>query len=64
MFNIWAEEMVQQVRALAALPEDPGSKPSTEVGFQPSVAPVPRDAAPSFGLPRYCMHKEARHGYP
>ena len=50
--------------ALVALAEDPGSKPSTEVGFQPSVAPVPRDAAPSFGLPRYCMHKEARHGYP
>jgi hypothetical protein len=31
MFNIWAEEMVQQVRALAALPKILGSIPNNHL---------------------------------
>lgn len=42
--------MVQQLRTLAALPEDPGSISSTYVASQSSVTPVPAEPMPSSSL--------------
>jgi hypothetical protein len=48
-FQVWgAAEMAQQLRALAALAEDPGSIPSTHNGSSHlSLTPVPTDLTPS-----------------
>ena len=38
-------EMVQWLRALAPLPEDPGSIPSTHMAAHNGLTPVPKDLA-------------------
>jgi hypothetical protein len=48
--GIWAGEMAQQLRALAALPEDPRLIPASIGGFQPYVTPVPRELLSSSAL--------------
>ena len=42
-----AGERAQQLNALAALPEGPGSNPSTHMTIYYSAAPVPGDTASS-----------------
>jgi imidazoleglycerol phosphate synthase glutamine amidotransferase subunit HisH len=50
-------EMAQWLRALAVLPEDLSSVPSTHDGSQPSVTPVlGGNLMPSSGLHGHCMH--------
>jgi hypothetical protein len=39
--------MAHQLRALAALPADPGSIPSTHTGAHNSVTPIPENLTPS-----------------
>lgn len=49
--------MAQQLRTLAAVPDDPGFRPQTfHDGAQPSTTPVLGDLSPSSGLHWYCMH--------
>ena len=55
--------MAQHLRTLDALPEDPGSIPSTHIpSSQLAMTPVPKDLMPSSGFyqPLYtCVHTEA-----
>jgi hypothetical protein len=59
-----AGEMVQWLRALAALPEVSGSYPRSQhpyAGSQPSVTPFPGDVMPFSDLWRHCMYVVHRH---
>lgn len=42
--------MAQWLTSLTALPEDPGSVPSTHMALRPSITPVPEDLM-GFWLP-------------
>ncbi|CAO2628229.1 hypothetical protein LEMLEM_LOCUS19893, partial [Lemmus lemmus] len=57
-------KMAQQLRALAVLPEDPGSYSRSQhlyFGSQASVTPVPGDLMPSSDLCRHCIYVVYRH---
>lgn len=55
-------ELAQQLRALTALPMDPGSVTTThQAAPQESVAPVPDDPTPSSGICRYCRYRMPKH---
>lgn len=44
--------MAQLIRAVAVLPEDQGSIPSTSIAAH-TITPVPKDPLPSSGLHRH-----------
>lgn len=50
--------MTQQLEALSAATEDPGSVFSTHVltHTQPPVTPIPEGQMPSSGIHEYCTH--------
>ena len=54
-------ERVQWSRALAALPKNLGSIPSTHMNAHSLLMPIPEALVPSTGLCRYCMHMVPRH---
>jgi hypothetical protein len=47
--------MDPQLRALAALAEDPGSIPSTHDGSEPPVTPVSKEPMPLPGFSEHCL---------
>lgn len=50
-----AAKMAQQLRAIAAFAEDPGSVPSTHMELT-TVTPAPEDPVPPSGLCRCQLH--------
>lgn len=55
------EEMVHQLRALAAFPQDLILFPAPTWRFTPAVTPVSGNLVPSPGPRRHCMHVVRKH---
>lgn len=56
-----AEEMVHQLRALAAFPQDLNLFLAPTWWLTPAVTPVSGNLVPSPGLHRHCMHVVHKH---
>lgn len=56
-----AEEMVHQLRALAAFPQDLNLFPASTWWLTPAVTPVSGNLVPSPGPRRHCMHVVHKH---